>query len=128
MTNRLTAAEIASMRAEVVNVALDHTCIVQRSSAGAVDGNNVPTVTWSTLLNGVPCHYWQEMETEILNGQAVEVARSRIVFAANTAITDKDRVTSVLDNDGAQRVGVPLDIEEVVEELNQVVVRVRGTQ
>lgn len=117
------------MRAEVVDVALDHTCTVQRSSAGAVDGNNVPTVTWSTLLNGVACHYWQEYETELLNGQAVEIARSRIVFAANTAITDKDRVSSVLDNDGDQLVvGPPLDIEEVVEQLNQVVVRVKGTQ
>lgn len=128
MVNRLTAAEIDGMRDEVVNVQLDHTCIVQRSMAGAVDGNNVPTITWATLLNGVPCHYWQETETEILNGQAAEVMRSRIVFAANTAITDKDRVSSVLDNDGDQLVGVPLDIEEVIEALNQVVVRVKGVQ
>lgn len=128
MTNKLTAAEIASMRAEVVNVQLDHTCTVQRRTAGAVDGNNVPTYTWGAHLTAVACHFWTDTERELVGVQNAIISHERVVFAANTDITEDDRVTSVLDNDGQELLTAARDVEQAVQALNQVVVRLKGVE
>ncbi len=128
MTNRLTAGEIASMRGDVVNVQLDHTCTAQRATAGAVDPNNNPTITWSTLLNAVACHYWSYTERELSGTRNAVLSHEGIVFTANTDITERDRITSVLDNDGQELLTAARDIEQAVQALNQVVVRLRGIE
>ena len=125
---KLTAAEIAAMRAEVLDTQLDHTCTVQRRSNGAVDADNVPTTVWGAHLTAVPCHYWRDEGVELVGGQNVDIVRERIVFQANTDIRTSDRVTSVLDNDGDQLVTVALDIEDVRQDLNQVVITAKVAQ
>ena len=127
MTNRLTAGEIASMRAEVVNVQLDHTCTVQRKTNGAVDPNNNPTFTWGAHLTAA-CHYWTTSERELMGMTNAVITREGVVFAANTDVTERDRISSVLDNDGQELLTAARDIEQAVQELNQVVVKLRGVE
>ena len=125
----LTSDEIASMRADLAGTQLDHVCTVQRRTAGAVDPNNNPTYTWSTHLDGVACHYWRADEKELTGVNSAVVSRQRIVFAANTDITDQDRILSVTDNDGDELVqGPPLDVEEVLQRINDVLVTLRGVE
>jgi len=122
MTNLLTQAEIISMRDEVVNTQLNHLCSISRRSQVGEDPGGQPTYEWADIATLEPCHYWKEVETEIVGPQNAVVARERLVLQALIDISEQDRITSLTDTDGTNIVAdTPLDVIEVERAQNQTV-------
>ncbi|MGK2898622.1 MAG: hypothetical protein ACSLE9_08025 [Burkholderiaceae bacterium] len=124
---RLSAGEIAAIRATVPGTLLAMTCTFSRPTAGAEDGYGNPTETWADYLPDTPC-WWQERandENEIVgpNIEAV-VTRQRLVLPAGTAVRTSDRVKSVIGVDGVQIAG-PHDIREVIIKVAETVLILR---
>lgn len=116
MTPHLNALEIAGMRADTLGTVLDHTCNVQRETKGAVDTHNHPTPgTWATItgLAGVACHYWEEVEDEMIGEPNATVGRQRVLLPPNVDVRPADRVMAVIGYDGSA-IATNLDIKEVL--------------
>lgn len=120
----LTDEEIAGMRGEVVATSLDMTCVIQRNTGTTRDSHNQPIANWVTLHNGIACHYWEMTEIEEVGGTNATVSKERIVLAANTDATTRDRVLSVTGVDGSV-VASGLAITEVLKRINDTVLVVK---
>lgn len=116
----LSSAEIAGMRATVLNTALDHVCTIQRRNQTGTDPDNQPIFEWQNHLVGIPCHYWEENEEELIEGENALLVKRRLVLEATRDISTDDRVSSITGYDG-ELITEPngLDIEEVIEQVNQ---------
>lgn len=125
MTPVLTDAEIAHMRADVVDTALPMTCAIQRADPGAVDDYGQPTPGALTVIATVACMYTPQTAVssggETVGPSAVYVERpAAIVLPALTDVTEADQVT-VTDTDGVIRT---VGILEVRRGLNETELRV----
>lgn len=122
----LDPAEVAGMRATLVRTQLDMVCTIQRRDVGLQkDPDGHPIYTWSNLYTDVACHYWEETNLEEFGIPTVTITRERLLLEARTDVRVTDRVTEVLSVDGEPVAGL-LDIEEVLQRLNDVILRVKG--
>lgn len=112
--NYLSTAEIAGMRADVLNRILDQTCTIQRNTPGAADTHGKAVASWGALHTAIRCHYWEAQESELVGTPNATRTRERLVLPANTDVTTADRVTSVIGVDAAQVAGA-LNIREVLK-------------
>lgn len=125
--NYLTAAEIASMRGDVLNVVLDMTCDIQRETPGATDSHGHPSPgVWNTVNDNIRCHYWEQAEAELVGSPNATLTRERVLLPANTAVSNKDRITNVTNADGV--IAGPLEVLEVLKRPYDVLLVVRAVQ
>jgi hypothetical protein len=112
----LSAAEIASMRGTVEDVALMMTCTIERHTEGDPDEYGQPSGFWDVIYSNVPCLYWIEdraTDAEITGPNVSYVFSHQMVqFEANFGVHEGDRVLSVIGVDGTQIAG-PLNVQEV---------------
>lgn len=126
MPNFLTQAEIASVREDTFDLALDMTCDIERNTPGAPDSHNQPTPgVWAVIANDVRCHYWEEDEAELIGQPNATTTRERVLLPANTDARTDDRVMRVVGIDGAQ-VATDLDIREVLSREFDTLLQVRA--
>lgn len=121
----LSAAEVASLRGDVVTRILDMTCTIQRNTPGAADSHGKKAASWATLSAGVRCHYWEQNETEHVGQPNATTTVERIQLPANTDVTADDRINGVVGIDGTTIAGI-LDIIEVLKREFDVVLIVRA--
>ena len=92
MTNTLTAAEIASMRADLQDVALPDTCIILTGTATS-DGQGGMSIAWGTTTTGVKCRVDHLTGMEAVFGGALKpFAGYNLTVAYNTVLTAANRV------------------------------------
>lgn len=123
----LTDAEIAGMRATVLDVQLDMRCLIERDLGTGEDPYGQPQSDWGVHMDNVPCHYWQEAENELVGTPNATVTRERLVLPDNTDVTTKDRVKWVEGVDDTLIAG-QLDIIEVIQAINQVLLVVKAVE
>lgn len=129
MSPHLTAAEIASMRADVLDTTLDMLCDIQRNTPGAVDdhGQTGPG-TWATIASNLPCHYWETDEEELV-GQPnnATLSKERLLLEHDVDVSNKDRIVNVRGYDGSV-VAASLDIREVLHRDFDTLLNVRAIE
>ena len=93
---------------------LIHRCTIQRyMPTGGTDTMGHPLAAWTNLATNVKCNLQWRPVTELKNDGLVAVASSELLFVPKGQdITEKDRVTAVVDIDG---VSVDSNIFNVTE-------------
>src|SRR5512139_444892 len=92
MTNLLSDAEIAAMRAEVLDVALPDTCSILSLTLTS-DGQGGYSETWGTATASVACRIDPVQSREILSGDAVQpFSRFMVTLPYDATVTQENRI------------------------------------
>lgn len=88
----------------IAHQTMNDRCTIVRGTAPTYD----TAATFTPYLSNVPCHFWEETDTEQdERGATAVIRRSRLLLPIGTDIRGTDEVTSVTDQLGSQR--LPLD-------------------
>jgi hypothetical protein len=127
----LTEAEIAQLREDATEMSQIMTCTIERGTIASTDPDGHPVKTWAVLHENIPCWYYERERDQYVQqertGPLVHVidAYPRITLPANTDVTPRDRVTTVIGVDGVE-VAANLDIRTVLKRLFDVSVTVES--
>lgn len=89
---------------------------VERDSGGAADPDNNPAdPVWASHLTAMPCWLWVGGELEVMDARKVGVVSAiKMIVPRGTDITEKDRVTAVVDRRGTSMYPGVLTIAAVI--------------
>jgi head-tail adaptor len=92
-------------------------CRIERdANAAATDGpwGTPSSAAWQTHLDNLPCRYWQTQGRELVDADTfVDIDDVRLIVAADTDVTNADRVAFVTDR-GVTVLDGPLAVRGVI--------------
>lgn len=78
-----------------------HTCTISRRTVDSTDVNTGHTTyTWANFATGVRCRFDEMTEQEVLGRSLTIVENPRLFMLIGQDVTERDRITNVLDRGG----------------------------